>query len=508
MDALTCNYSWGACLFKSQTAALARGCKRISFLAHNGALDYELSTSLSSCFPYQLCVLSTLVIPSKVSELESRSPMLPATPPLLDSFKVMGRSKLSGNVQISGAKNSALAVLAGSLCSSEDVCIRNVPNLLDISRMLQVLTSLGVHVRHCGSDVYINARNLSFPEPCADTIRKIRAGFFVIGALVARHGEAILALPGGCDIGSRPIDLHLRGLEALGAKVEVRQGKVHAWAGGGGRKLKGGTFCMDFPSVGATETLMMAACLAEGKSVLTNVAQEPEVVDLANFLVACGAKIEGAGTSVLSIEGVKKLHGADYSIIPDRIEAGTFLIAAAVTRSSISVSPVASNHLTAVVEKLTSIGCQLRQLNSNTLQLNALQIRSSTTLKNLEMTTGPYPSFPTDLQPQLMSLMMTCFGQSIVKETVFESRMGHVEELKKLGAMIYVSKNKAVIQGTSALSGAHVKANDLRAGSALILAGMAAEGVTIIQGASHVDRGYERFDEKLQLLGASIERLS
>lgn len=506
MDALTCRYSWGACLFKSETVTEARRFKKRPIHTtnlHDKALAFDVSTSLYSYFPYHLHVHSTLAIPSKVSDLESRSPVLPVMPPQLDSFRVMGRSKLSGHVHISGAKNSALAVLAGSLCSSEEVCLRRVPDLLDISRMVQVLKSLGVHVGHCGSDVYINARNLSFPEPCGETIQKIRAGFFVIGALVARHGEAVLALPGGCAIGSRPVDLHLRGLEALGAKVEVSQGKVYAWAGDSSRKLKGGAFCMDFPSVGATETLMMAACLAEGKSVLTNVAQEPEVVDLANFLIACGAKIEGAGTRRLVIEGVNKLHGADYTIIPDRIEAGTFLIASAITRSSISISPVMSNHLTAVVKKLTSIGCQFSQLDINTLQ-----IRPSSALKNLEMTTGPYPSFPTDLQPQLMSLVTTCFGQSIVKETVFESRMGHVEELNRLGAKIHVSKNKAVIQGRSVLSGSHVKANDLRAGSALILAGMAADGITIIQGASHVDRGYERFDEKLRMLGANIERLS
>lgn len=492
-------------MFKPEMVTLARGFERVSFHTHNfrgKALAVSVSTSLYSYFPSHLHFHCTLSIPNRVSDLESRSLVLPATPLQTDSFKVMGKSKLSGHVSISCAKNSALAVLAGSLCSSDDVCLRSVPDLLDISRMLQVLKSLGVRVRRSGSDVFINARTLSIPEPCGATIEKIRAGFFVIGALVARHGEAILALPGGCAIGSRPVDLHLRGLEALGAKVEVSQGKVHAWAGRSSRKLKGGAFCMDFPSVGATETLIMAACLAEGKSVLTNVAQEPEVVDLANFLVACGAKIEGAGTSTLVIEGVNKLHGADYATIPDRIEAGTFLMAAAITRSSISISPVASNHLTAVLENLTKIGCQFNQQNVDTLQ-----IIPSLTLKSLDMTTGPYPSFPTDLQPQLMSLMTSCFGQSVVKETVFERRMGHVEELKKLGAKIRVSKNKAVIEGTSVLSGAHVKANDLRAGSALILAAMAADGVSVIQGASHVDRGYERFDEKLRILGANIERL-
>lgn len=493
MDSLTFKHSWGSCLFNTP------GCKSTHAI-HHKPKNHAVLSSLYKHSPY---IQSTLAIPSKVPELESPIPLLPVTPPHLDGFKVMGRSKLSGFVCISGAKNSALAILAGSLCSSEDVCIRKVPNLLDISRMLQVLKSLGAHVRHCDSDVYINARNLSCSEPCGEFIQKIRAGFFVIGPLVARHGEAILALPGGCDIGSRPVDLHLRGLEALGAKVEVRQGKVHAWVGDGGRKLKGGSFCMDFPSVGATETLMMAACLAEGKSVLTNVAQEPEVVDLANFLIACGAKIEGAGTRTLVVEGIQKLHGADYTIIPDRIEAGTFLIAAAITRSSLTLSPIISNHLTAVIMKLARIGCKFNKLNTSTLL-----IRPSPTLTKVEMATGPYPAFPTDLQPQIMSLATTCRGKSVIKETMFEKRMSHVEELKKLGAQIHVSENKAVIQGTSVLSGTQAKANDLRAGSALILAAMAAEGLSIIEGASHVDRGYERFDEKLRLLGANIERLS
>lgn len=501
MDYLTCRHSWATCLFKLETPALAYGIQKISL--PYGALAIDVPTSSCTYHPDHAYASSTSAHRCNVLDPESPSLVLPATAPQFNSFKVTGKSRLSGHVHISGAKNSALAVLAGSLCSSEDVCLRRVPDLLDISKMLQVLKSLGVHVQRYGSEVHINARHLSFPEPCGETIQKIRAGFFTIGALVARHGEAILALPGGCAIGLRPVDLHLRGLEALGAKVEVSHGKVHAWVGGSSRKLRGGIFCMDFPSVGATETLMMAACLAEGKSVFTNVAKEPEVVDLANFLVACGAKIEGAGTSILVIEGVSKLHGADYSIIPDRIEAGTFLIASAITRSSISISPVAMNHLTAVVDKLTSIGCQFSRPNINTLV-----IKSSPTLRNLETTTGPFPSFPTDLQPQLISLVTTCFGQSIIKETVFEGRLGHVEELKRLGAKIHVSKNRAVVQGTSVLCGAHVKANDLRAGSALILAGMAAEGITILQGASHVDRGYEKFDEKLRMLGASIERLT
>lgn len=470
--------------------------------AHDGGLASKVLMSFPSSVPLHVSVQST-VTPSQAPGLGSRT-VLPLSPKLVESFNVTGGSKLSGHVHISGAKNSALAVLAGSLCSSGEVFLRMVPELLDTQKMLQVLTSLGAYVRQSSSGISVNARNLSASEPCAQTVQKLRAGFFVIGALVARHGEATLALPGGCDIGSRPIDLHLRGLEALGAKVEVRQDKVHAWVAGGTR-LTGGKFHLDFPSVGATETLMMAACLADGETVLSNVAQEPEIIDLAQFLVSCGAKIQGAGTSNLVIKGVKRLHEAEFSIIPDRIEAGTFLIAAAITRSAISLSPVIPLHLTAVVDKLKSIGCKIGQLCND-----ALWISSPTSLRNSEMITGPYPGFPTDLQPQLMSLMTTCYGQSIIMERIFEDRMGHVGELQKLGAKVKVSRSRAVISGIntgSLLSGAPVKASDLRAGAALILAGMAAEGITHIEGANHIDRGYVTFDKKLRLLGANIERL-
>lgn len=487
-----------------ENAAASRETGRIVALsAYDGGLAAEVLTSLPTSVPFHVPVQNS-VSTTQTSGLGSRT-ILPLSPLRVDSFNVAGGSTLSGHVQISGAKNSALAVLAGSLCTSEDVCFKMVPQLLDIQRMLQVLTSLGVYVRQSNSDIFINARTLSSAEPCPQTVQKLRAGFFVIAALVARHGEAVLALPGGCDIGSRPIDLHLRGLEALGAKVEVRQGKVHAWAPGG-RRLRGGNFRLDFPSVGATETLMMAASLADGETVLSNVAQEPEVLDLAQFLASCGAKIQGAGSNNLVINGVKRLHGAEFSVIPDRIEAGTFLIGAAITRSAISLSPVVPHHLTEVIRKLRSIGCNISQLSDD-----MLWISSSGSLKSSEMKTGPYPGFPTDLQPQLMALMTTCHGESIVQEMIFESRMGHVEELQKLGAKIRVSRSRAVISGRdmgSLLSGAPVKANDLRAGAALILAGMAADGITHIEGANHIDRGYERFDEKLRLLGATIERLS
>ncbi|KAG0564224.1 hypothetical protein KC19_8G093500 [Ceratodon purpureus] len=430
------------------------------------------------------------------------SPFRPAQ--LVECFEVEGGIRLSGEVQISGAKNSALAILAGAICSEGQVHLQMIPDLHDIRRMLQVLQSVGVSVQRTSSGFMVDARDLTSVEPCAEAVRKLRASFFVIGSLLGRRGEAVVPLPGGCNIGARPIDLHVRGLEALGAKVEIRQGKVYARAQNG-RNLIGGNFCLDYPSVGATETLMMAAALADGHSTLSNVAQEPEVVDLANFLISCGAFIKGAGTNTLSITGTRKLHGTEYKIIPDRIEAGTFLIAAAITRSAISMSPVIPKHLTSVVEKLRSIGCRVQQTRWNSLQISCNEV-----LRSCEVKTLPYPGFPTDLQPQLMSLLTTCSGQSLIEETVFEGRMRHAEELQKLGAQVKVSRNIAIINGKdtgSSLYGAPVLATDLRAGAALVLAGMSSDGTTHIEGVGHIDRGYERLDQKLRLLGASIRRL-
>ncbi|XP_024534688.1 uncharacterized protein LOC9656674 [Selaginella moellendorffii] len=433
----------------------------------------------------------------------SLPPLTSAPASYPECLEIQGGTVLSGHVQISGAKNSALAVLAGALCTNDQVSLRMVPDLHDIRRMFQVLQSVGVRIRREACDIVIDSRHITSVEPCPDVVRKLRASFFVIGALVGRQGEAVVPLPGGCNIGARPIDLHVRGLQALGAQVKVRHGKVHARAANGS-KLVGGSFCLDYPSVGATETLMMAAALADGKSTLYNVAQEPEVVDLAEFLNSCGANITGAGTKCLSVEGVPRLHGTSFTIIPDRIEAGTFLMAAAITRSSISMSRVVPRHLVAVVSKLQQIGCKIVQTAPD-----GLEVTCGSRLQRLDVTTLPYPGFPTDLQPQMSSLMTTCCGQSIVEETVFESRMRHVEELQKLGAKIRVSKNLAFISGKdqgSSLYGAPVLATDLRAGAALVLAGMAGEGVTTIEGVSHIDRGYEKLDVKLAKLGAKLTR--
>ncbi|XP_020105566.1 uncharacterized protein LOC109722091 [Ananas comosus] len=424
---------------------------------------------------------------------------------------VSGGGRLAGHVGVSGSKNAALAVLAGALCcSSGAFALRGVPDLSDTRTMAAVLRSLGARVEeHGGGEVVVDAGAVTSVEPDSEAIGRIRAGFFVLGPLVARFGEAEVALPGGCRIGARPIDLYLRGLAALGAVVQLRHGKVRVEAANG-KGLVGGQFHLDYPSVGATETLMTAASLADGVTILSNVAREPEVADLAKFLVTCGAQIEGAGTSTLVINGKKRLHGAEFTIIPDRIEAGTLMVAAAITRSCISLSPVIPGHLTSIMDKLSAAGCKIIQKGRHILEVSALSSPNNGDLQGFYLKTLPYPGFPTDLQPQFMALLTTCSGLSVVEESVFENRMHHVKELQKLGARIRLSGSSAFIQGkrhrSAALSGCPVEAADLRGGAALVLAGMAVEGVTEISGVSHIDRGYENFEAKLLSLGANIER--
>ncbi|KAL3681739.1 hypothetical protein R1sor_024695 [Riccia sorocarpa] len=464
-----------------------------------------LESSASSCHRFQSTSVHGLAVRNvSPAEIRTENGVLGRrTERLTEYFEILGGNRLSGHVSISGAKNSALAVLAGALCSEQELNLQMIPDLHDIHSMVQVLQSVGAKVKRSGADVTVDASEISSLEPCSEASGKLRASFFVIGALLGRKGQAVVPLPGGCDIGARPIDLHVRGLRALGAQVDVRQGKVYATALNG-KRLTGGRFHLDFPSVGATETLMMAAALADGETVLSNVAREPEVIDLAQFLISCGAKIVGLGTSTLAIQGVEKLHGTDYRIIPDRIETGTFLIAAAITRSSISMSPALPHHLAAVTEKLQQIGCKIQQPSSDSLLISPGRGLSSTSV-----TTSPHPGFPTDLQPQFMTLMTTCTGRSVIEETVFEGRMRHVEQLRKLGAKVMVNKSVAVVYGRdqgSHLRGVPVTATDLRAGAALVLAGLAADGTTHVEGISHIDRGYELFDHKLRLLGARIER--
>ncbi|KAA8526764.1 hypothetical protein F0562_009007 [Nyssa sinensis] len=421
---------------------------------------------------------------------------------------INGGSKLSGRVPISGSKNSALSVLAATLCCSGTSKLRNVPNLSDIRTMVSILGSLGAQIDVFDGEMLVNTDGVRSVEPCPDEIGKIRGGFFVIGPLVARFGEAVVALPGGCDIGSRPIDLYIRGLRALGATVELRDRKVQARVANG-KGLVGGRFQLDYPSVGATETLMMAACMADGVTVLSNVAQEPEVIDLAHFLMDSGACVEGAGTDKIFIRGRRQLHGSEYAIIPDRIEAGTFMLAAAITRSCISISPVVPCHLSCLIDKLTSAGCRIIQCTRDTLELSAIPANTGDVLCGFNVRTSPFPGFPTDLQPQTMALLTSCNGLSIVEESVFENRMGHVRELQKFGPRIQVCGSTAMFFGRkkgSALHGSQVVATDLRGGMSLVLAGLAAEGITEINGIAHIDRGYENLEVKLQLLGADIKR--
>ncbi|WP_208677096.1 UDP-N-acetylglucosamine 1-carboxyvinyltransferase [Synechococcus elongatus] len=418
-------------------------------------------------------------------------------------LEIVGNRPLSGSVHISGAKNSALVVMAGALLCPDQCRIRNVPQLADVGRMLEILQALGVKTKQQGDCIDLDLRDLSSPAAPYELVNQLRASFFAIGPLLARVGVARMPLPGGCNIGARPVDLHVRGLRALGAHVQIEHGIVSAAIPGSRRRLQGARIYLDCPSVGATETLMMAAVLAEGETILENAAQEPEVVDLANFCRAMGARIRGAGTNTISIQGVERLHTADYAIIPDRIEAGTFLIAGAITNSVINVAPVIPDHLSATIAKLEEMGCPIVQTGSN-----ELQTRPQGSLRGVDLRTLPYPGFPTDMQAQFMALMSICEGDSVITETVFENRMQHVAELQRMGADIRLQGNTAIVRGVPQLSGAPVLATDLRASAALILAALAAEGKTQISGLQHLDRGYENIEEKLRKLGADIKRFS
>ncbi len=417
-------------------------------------------------------------------------------------LQVSGRTQLQGQVQISGAKNAALVIMAGALLCSSDCRIRNVPALVDVTRMGQILSALGVKLEQNGNTLEINATHLSASQAPYELVSQLRASFFVVGPLLARLGVAKVPLPGGCAIGARPVDLHVQGLRSLGAEVYIEHGVVHACVKGRNPRLKGAKIYLDYPSVGATETLMMAATLAEGETILENAAQEPEVVDLANFCQAMGAKIRGAGTKTIIISGVESLHAVDYSIIPDRIEAGTFLLAGAITRSDITLTPVIPDHLTAAISKLRKIGAQI------TMEApHHLRIRPGQQHLGIDLETLPYPGFPTDLQAPFMALLTLCEGNSLITETVFENRLHHVPELVRMGADIRLKGNTAIVRGVPMLSGAPVKGSDLRASAALVIAALAAEGTSTIEGLKHLDRGYEKFELKLKQLGAQIQRI-
>ncbi|WP_089129662.1 UDP-N-acetylglucosamine 1-carboxyvinyltransferase [Tolypothrix sp. NIES-4075] len=418
-------------------------------------------------------------------------------------LQIWGGHRLRGHVKISGAKNSALVIMAGALLCSGDCRIRNVPLLADVKRMGQVLSALGLRLEQHDDILDINASEITTSKAPYELVTQLRASFFAIGAILARLGVAQMPLPGGCAIGARPVDLHVRGLQAMGAEVQIEHGICNAYVPGSNGRLKGAKIYLDSPSVGATETLMMAATLADGETTLENAAREPEVVDLANFCNAMGAKIQGAGTSTITIVGVPKLHSVDYSIIPDRIETGTFLVAGAIARSEITLSPVVPEHLIPVLAKLRDIGVSIIQEAPDCLRILPAQ-----TLRATDIETLPHPGFPTDMQAPFMALLTVAEGDSIINESVFENRLRHASELNRLGADIRVKGNAAFVRGVSMLSGAPVLGTDLRASAALVLAGLAAEGKTTIQGLRHLDRGYDRLDMKLQQLGAKILRVN
>ncbi len=417
-------------------------------------------------------------------------------------MQIWGGHPLRGHVKISGAKNSALVIMAGALLCPGDCRIRNVPLLADVERMSQVLSALGVRLTRQGDILDINASEIKTSKAPYELVTQLRASFFAIGAILARLGVAQMPLPGGCAIGARPVDLHVRGLQAMGAEVQIEHGICNAYVPGSNRRLKGAKIYLDIASVGATENLMMAATLAEGETIIENAAREPEVVDLANFCNAMGAKIQGAGTSRIIIEGVPKLHSVDYSIIPDRIEAGTFLLAAAITRSELTLSPVAPEHLVPVIAKLRDIGVTIIEEKPE-----YLRVLPAETLKATDIETQYHPGFPTDMQAPFMALLALAEGDSVINESVFENRLRHASELNRLGADIRVKGNAAFVRGVPKLSGAPVLGTDLRASAALVIAGLAAEGQTTIQGLQHLDRGYDRLDVKLQQLGAKILRV-
>jgi UDP-N-acetylglucosamine 1-carboxyvinyltransferase len=416
-------------------------------------------------------------------------------------LEVTGGGSLSGHVAISGAKNSALVVMAATLLCPQPCRIDNIPHLADIERMGEVLVALGVHLRRDGQALEVDPTTISTTQAPYELVSRLRASFFVIGPLLARMGVARVPLPGGCAIGARPVELHVRGLQAMGANVHIEHGTVHAYIPGRAGRLQGAKIYLDYPSVGATETLMMAATLAQGETTIENAAQEPEVIDLANFCRAMGGRIRGAGTNTITIVGSPYLHSTDYSIIPDRIEAGTFLLAAAITGSSISLSPVIPDHMTAILAKLQEVGGRI-VMESPT----RMHYQPNRGINPIDIQTGPFPGFPTDMQAQFMALLALGQGTSVITETVFENRLRHVAELNRMGADIRLNGSCAIINGVPQLSGAPVIGSDLRASAALVIAALAAEGITQIQGLQHLDRGYHDLEGKLQRLGAKIQR--
>ena len=417
----------------------------------------------------------------------------------MEQYVIKGGNPLVGEVEIGGAKNAALAILAAAIMTDETVLVENIPDVRDTNVLLQAIEGIGARVdRKDRHTVEINGSAIDALNVDNEYIKKIRASYYLLGALLGKYKKAEVPLPGGCNIGSRPIDQHLKGFRALGAEVKIEHGFVIAEA----QNLHGSHIYLDVVSVGATINIMMAASLAAGNTILENAAKEPHVVDVANFLNSMGANIKGAGTDVIRIQGVPKLHQTEYSIIPDQIEAGTFMFAAAATQGDVMVKNVIPKHLEATTAKLIEIGCEVEEFD------DAVRVVSSKGLHHTHVKTLPYPGFPTDMQPQIAVALALSEGTSIVTESIFENRFKYVDELSRMGANIKVEGNTAIINGVSKYTGAHVSAPDLRAGAALVIAGLAAEGITIVDDIEYIERGYESFEEKLSSLGAMMEKVS
>lgn len=416
----------------------------------------------------------------------------------MEQYVIKGGNPLYGEVEIGGAKNAALAILAAAIMTDETVTIDNLPNVRDINVLLQAIEEIGAHVERVDiHKVKINGSFIRGVNVDNEFIRRIRASYYLIGALLGKYKHAEVALPGGCDIGSRPIDLHMKGFRSMGADIDIAHGLVIARA----KELKGTHIYMDKVSVGATINIMMVAAMADGKTVIENAAKEPHVVDVANFLNSMGANIRGAGTDVIRIVGVEKLHATEYSVIPDQIEAGTFMFAVAAAGGNVLVKNVIPKHLEATTAKLLEVGCQVEEFD------DSVRVISDGHLKHTQVTTLPYPGFPTDMQPQMAVLLGIAEGTSTVTESIFENRFKYVDELTRMGADIKVESNIAIISGVKRYTGARVNAPDLRAGAALVIAGLAAEGITVVDDIYYIQRGYEALEEKLTKIGAKIARV-
>ena len=417
----------------------------------------------------------------------------------MDQYIIKGGNPLVGEIEIGGAKNAALGILAAAIMTDETVTIDNLPDVQDINVLLEAISGIGAVVNRINRHkVTINGSMIGEVSVDYEYIKRIRASYYLLGALLGKYKKAEVPLPGGCNIGSRPIDLHLKGFRALGASVSIQHGSIIAEA----ERLRGRHIFLDTVSVGATINIMMAASMAEGFTSIENAAREPHVVDVANFLNSMGANIKGAGTDLIRIRGVEKLHKTEYSIIPDQIEAGTFMFAAAATKGDVMVKNVIPKHLEATTAKLEEIGCEVEEFD------DAVRVVASKRLHTTNVKTLPYPGYPTDMQPQIGVTLALAHGTSIVTESIFENRFKYVDELARMGANIKVEGNTAIISGVEKLTGARVSAPDLRAGAALVIAGLAAEGITVVDDIVYIQRGYENFEEKLRSLGAEIERVS